>query len=374
MTTRGGFVMSENLVPVPTEPAMALSAETALTPLAPQKLDVNTPETLGVTPRYVLQYNAISRSIQNLSATAKKLVAMAMALLPPDLSSLTASFSFGDFCRALGYEKGGESYKVFNAAVDECMRNVIQIDTGKMIKGKKSWEKYIWFDYSKFNAETEMATMSFSPQLASILRDIKRVYAKIDLQDMGKLQSKYALRYLELAKSYSYLEGHDGNQDDMWYFAYAVEELRMMLSIPDDSYQQTRDFRKKVVEYPLKELNQAGIGLEVTTESIKQGRNLTGIKFNCKKVPKKVSVKGKGRKKTGANQLELPEPNPKTAAQREEKENQHLKELYPDEFAALYAAAIEATPPPFIKTDFMSKVAAEGEAIIQLRKRHGIAK
>jgi hypothetical protein len=39
----------------------------------------------------VLQHNAISRSINSLSATAKKLTAMAMALIPSDLSSLTVS-------------------------------------------------------------------------------------------------------------------------------------------------------------------------------------------------------------------------------------------------------------------------------------------
>ena len=43
---------------------------------------VNTPESLGVTPRFVLQHNAISRSAHNFSATARKLTAMAMSLLP----------------------------------------------------------------------------------------------------------------------------------------------------------------------------------------------------------------------------------------------------------------------------------------------------
>ena len=58
---KGGFKMSD-------ESATELS-------------EINTPETLGVTPRYILQHNAISRSIQNLSVNAKKLIAMAMALL-----------------------------------------------------------------------------------------------------------------------------------------------------------------------------------------------------------------------------------------------------------------------------------------------------
>ena len=101
-------------------PEQAASAALALpeVPAAPAMAHepVNTPTTLGVTPRYVLQYNAISRAAKNLSTTAHKLTAMAMSLLPPDLSSLTAAFTFGDFRKALGYGDGGEQYRIFTLA------------------------------------------------------------------------------------------------------------------------------------------------------------------------------------------------------------------------------------------------------------------
>ncbi|MDR3341563.1 MAG: hypothetical protein LBT14_02030 [Treponema sp.] len=135
--------MSESLVPIPTKLALMLSAEIALTPPEPPpKPTVNTPETLGVTPRYVLQHNAISRSIQNLSATAKKLTAMAMALIPSDLSNLTAAFTFPEFCKALDMPVGGEQYKIFKDAVNECMQCVITIETEPNAKGKKTWKKF----------------------------------------------------------------------------------------------------------------------------------------------------------------------------------------------------------------------------------------
>jgi hypothetical protein len=143
LITRGDFEMSESLVPIPTKLALMLSAEIALTPPEPPpKPTVNTPETLGVTPRYVLQHNAISRSIQNLSATAKKLTAMAMALIPSDLSNLTAAFTFPEFCKALDMPVGGEQYKIFKDAVNECMQCVITIETEPNAKGKKTWKKF----------------------------------------------------------------------------------------------------------------------------------------------------------------------------------------------------------------------------------------
>jgi hypothetical protein len=134
---------------------------------------INTPETLGVTPRYVLQHNAISRSAHSMSATAKKLTAMAMALLPHDLSSLSSSFSFTDFCKALGYGDGGNEYQIFVAAVDECLKTIISVETSVNARGRKSWEKFQWFDYAKFYAETGICTMRFSRNLAEFLREIK---------------------------------------------------------------------------------------------------------------------------------------------------------------------------------------------------------
>jgi hypothetical protein len=107
---------------------------------------------------------------------------------------------------------------------------------------------------------------------------------------------------------------------------------------------------------------------------VKDGRNLTGIRLNCKQKAHAVAVRKPGRKKPQGEKLEIPEGNPKLAKEREEKELQYLKERYPDEFAALYAVALEATPKPFSKTDFMSKVAAEGAALGSLRKKYGIVK
>jgi hypothetical protein len=335
---------------------------------------INTLETLGVTPRFVLQHHAISRSIQNLSATAKKLTAVAMAFLPPDLSSRTASFTFTYFCKSLGVAIGGESFRLFKEATTECMENVIIIETNKIVKGKRKWEQYTWFSHASFDEESGRCTMTFAEEFATILKEMKRVYAKINLQDLGKLQSKYALRYLEIAKSYESLAGKDGNKIDAWYFEREIQELRLMLGVPDNTYPQTKHFRQFVVENPVKEINKAGIGLEIATEGIKQGRNLKGIRFNCTKTPQKLPIKrGRGRPKktaTSDGQLELPDANPKTARLRGEKELEHLAELHPAEFTELYTAALAGQKRHYGQA--ISTVGARSTALIQLREKYGI--
>jgi plasmid replication initiation protein len=334
--------------------------------------EVSTPDMLGIIPHYVLQHHAVSRSAHNLSATARKLTAMAMALIPSDLSSLTAAFTFTEFCKAIGYDKGGESFKLFREAINECMGNYISIEIASPKTGKKIWENYTWFTSSRLSEETGIATMTFAPELAAVLLEMKKVYAKINLHDLGELQSKYALRFYEIAKSYESLKGKDGNRDQNWYFERDIDELRKLLGVPDEAYAETKRFRQKVIENPIEEINQAGIGIEITTESVKQGRKLTAIRFNCKQTARTVSKKGGGGKKAAARS-EIPEPSPKTADFREEKELERLMERYPKEFAELYEEELAKTT--FLPADSLMRLSSAKYTVSKkLREKYGIVK
>jgi plasmid replication initiation protein len=165
------------------------------------------------------------------------------------------------------------------------------------------------------------------------------------------------------------LKGKGGNNGSGWYFERPLPELRQIMGVPEGTYKETHLFKQYVIEKPIKEINNAGIGLEIMPETIKQGRRIVAIRFDCKQAPRTAKGKNKGRKKA----VVLSEPNLKTVAEREEKELQHLKELYPDEFAELYATELENAP-EFIKAMEFGKIAAEGSALLQLRERHGIVK
>jgi plasmid replication initiation protein len=329
----------------------------------------NSPDSLGVTPRYVLQHNAISRSAHAFSATARKIAAMAMALLPSDLSNLSVAFTYNDFCAALGCEKGGKSFNLFKAAVIECMESTIKVETPPDKKGKTSWELFHWFQYAKFNKDTGICTMVFDEKLAGFLLELKRLYSKINLRDLGSLQSRYALRIYEMAISYSSLMGKDGNEQNTWYMERTIAEMRQIFGLQAEEYKETIDFSKNVIAVPVKEINNAGIGIEIQAEKIKKGRSLTGIRFNCKNTPRTAAKKGRKKKESP---MLFPDMNPKTADLRQEKELEHLKELYPDEFATLYEEEL-AKYPPSIPEGF-KQIAAEGSALAMLKECHGIVK
>jgi len=268
----------------------------------------NTIETLGTVPRYVLQHNAISRSAQKFSAEAMKVAAMAMSLVPKDLSSRTASFTFADFCKALGIQRGGESFRVFKSAIEECMDKHIGIESVNEKTKKKTWDYYQWFSTARIEEETGVVTMTFSNELAATILELNEVYSKINLKDFGALQSKHALRLFEIGISYMSMQGKGGNARDEWYFERSIPDLRLMFGIPDKKYKMTKDFRKNVIEEPINEINEAKIGVEIKATNIKDERDkrsIGSIRFDCKEIRRpEETTKGKGRKKKNDNSQE----------------------------------------------------------------------
>jgi plasmid replication initiation protein len=332
---------------------------------------------LGVTPRYVIQHNAISRSAHNLSATAKKITAMAMALLPPDLSSLTASFSFTDFCHAIGFDKGGESFKLFLAALKESGNASISLAIVNPENGKTTWQGYHWFSFWEFSEETGMAKLVFSRELADALIELKRAYARINLKDMGGLQSKYALRIFEMAVSYMSMQGRDGNGERCWYFERSVQELREMLCISDKEYNEMREFTRRVIAGPVNEINKSGAGMTITATAIKRGRKNTGYRFDCEQTSayhSPVQKRGRPRKNPVG---ELPAAVPDGAKEtRAEKENAHLAELYPKEYAALFDEAFKKhlkNAGAYV-SETVCRTFAASDALAAMRERYGIVK
>jgi plasmid replication initiation protein len=245
------------------------------------------------------------------------------------------------------------------------------VEGAKTRKGKTPWVMFHWFQLAEFNPDTGVCTMTFDKKLADFLKELKWLYSKINLGDFGRLQSRYALRIFEMAVSYASLQGKDGNESQTWYIERTLKELRKLFGIGPNEYKENREFRRKVIEAPIREINRAGIGVEITTESIKKGRNLAGLRFDCKKAPR--TVKKKREKKNAENPPELSDLiDDKARMSREEKEMAHLKELYPDEFAELYAAEL-AKAPAFIPEGF-KRIASESSALMQLKERRGIVK
>lgn len=309
-------------------------------------------EITQITPEYAIQPNAISQSAYECGTNARKMIAMAMALLPMQPRSkedYTVSFTMTEFLTALKITDGTRQRELIRSALKECGRNLITVQDDEEAYGLMPW-------FSKVNAnwKTDTFEMAFNPDLGKLIIELKGK-ARLDLIDMGKLQSKYAIRFYELAMSYAGFAGKNGNKERCWYFEREVGELRTLFSISDSKYKQTNSFRINVIDEPIQELNAADVGFKISIEYMRKGKKLIGFRFCCQY---------ESRTEREAT------PQPETLT---EKENEKLRKKYPELWEKYYQEELRQKQ-LFPQPAGMWDITCQARAYDLLRKEKEIAK
>jgi plasmid replication initiation protein len=316
----------------------------------------------GYIPEYAIEPTLISQGMFKLSSYAQKLMTMAMAFISIEKGNYTASFKTSDFLKTIGLEvrkQGDETKKYVQAAVKECLESSISI---KMPHGE--WEGYTWFTKSKLHKVNqqdgiwEEITMEFNPALGDVIKELKRGFSQIDIPSLVKLQSKYAIRFFRLALSYSGFAGKNGNPLGQWYFEMSIEDIRIRFQIDKDTYPRTGNFRTFVIDEPIEEINAADVGLQIEVEYIRQGRYLTGARFNCRWLRKKP--------------IELAYVNIQEPAEKD-CEDEALAAKYPEEYEKYKSEYLERMTEKYAARPEMLELlehAAEGHALEKLKEMH----
>jgi len=313
-------------------------------------------------PNYSIEPNAISQGIYNMGAYAQKLIAMAMSLISIDKEQYSVKFRTADFLETMGLEvrkQGSETKTCIKAAVEECLNSHIGI---KMPNG--NWIGYSWFtkcgllDANNSDLGWDTIEMNFNPELGTAIKAFMKGFTKIDIKNIVKLQSKYAIRYIKLAVSYAGFAGKDGNFPGQWYFEETFDEIRKLFKIENKKYKKTNEFKRNIIDKPLEELNAAEVGLQIEPVYIRQSRYLIGVRFNCRwAAPKRKAAL----------------PVNQNAQAEETLQEEALIAAYPEEFAKYKADYLEEkSKHPGIHTNYpeMLEQAAEGEAIRKIKEKH----
>jgi plasmid replication initiation protein len=372
---------------------------------------------------FVLQPNHISRASYKLSVPARRLIAMAMSALDIYSDKYQVSFSIKEFEEALGITHSGHERKELLKAVRECLNSHIEIFVHRDGDPRVgTWYGFTWFSqahfempystmvhgkletmYIKHDIDTlklakyepdfpkmsDRIFMSFNRDLGEAIKAFKKAYAKLDLVDLGRMRSLYAVRYYEIAMSWSSEAGKNGNKPDQWYFEKSLVELRILFMIDENQYKLTRDFRIKVIENPLKELNEAEVGIKIAPEYMREGRKLVWVRFHCEHTVRKAEKVEEKQTIASVSEQKQSEADKKTAetvSERDKMNEEELKlveairRLYPSEFKAAYD--IERAKQSAFNEKFMrgTGVTPEQEtraacaAAVAVQERHGTGK
>jgi hypothetical protein len=130
-------------------------------------------------------------------------------------------------------------------------------------------EKEVW----------KQITLTLNPELKKYIDDLKSSYSTVTLKHIGALKSRYTIQFYFIMLAYA----RTGQKK--WTFYKSLDDLRRLLDINENSYLITGDFRKFVIDRPIKELNEANIGFKITMDYNKYRvkKRLLGVEFICER-------------------------------------------------------------------------------------------
>jgi len=132
-------------------------------------------------------------------------------------------------------------------------------------KGKRGSELHFWFP----------------EPLIPIIKEPLR-FARLRVHFLIKLSGKYAVTLYEI------LEGFANRRDGEC--RVTIDELRQWLKVPANTYEDWRDFRKRVLKPAVDQINAdpLGAGFTIDYEPVRKGRKIGEIVFRLTKTPQRI--------------------------------------------------------------------------------------
>ena len=121
----------------------------------------------------------------------------------------------------------------------------------------------------------------FPPLLIPILKEPSR-FARLRVHFLIKLKGKYAVTLYEILEAY--VNRRDGQ------CRVSIDELRTWLKVPDGTYPTWKNFRLRVLDPAIQQINDdpLGAGFSVEYEPVRKGRFYDEIIFHLKKTDKRI--------------------------------------------------------------------------------------
>lgn len=290
---------------------------------------------------YVLQSHQISRAAYTMPLMQRRLLHLVMAQVQIHDDSLgVVEMKVGDIMRALRFGDQGNRYEDVRLAAKALVEQVLDVDT------PEGWQIYPWVTLASYIKSRDVVQFHLAEELLPYIRDVQNLYQTIAISDMTALQGKHSFRIFELVMANRGFAGRGGNKPGEWYVDLEFATLRTLLKIRPEEYKVVGNFRARVIDGPVREINEAGIGLRIECDydTLRRGRQLLGVRLNCKLLKRR-------------------DPRPVTPATKEEDEEEQLVAKYPKRYEEMLAEAKRQRPLPGLKlspeTEALRRLAEE---------------
>ena len=241
--------------------------------------------------RKVVEHNSLITSIAKMDKTPLKMFELAVSCInteepPKDNTVYLSKADLFAFFKVSDNDKHSRFKQAVRAMQKEAYFEIKE-EAGKGFKFKSIVPiPYVeWTDYH------DEVLIRFSPEIMPYLINLKKNFTQHALSEISELNSKYSIiLYRWLSMNYNQYEHYSakGGRRAKQVESYrnpsiSVKELRIMTDTVNE-YQRFTNFTKKILDIPLKEIND-NTTFKVSYEKVKKGRSIDSIVFHITKKP-----------------------------------------------------------------------------------------
>lgn len=222
---------------------------------------------MSLKKQIVKKSNALINASYTITLAEQRLILLAIARAKGDLANVEDLTVYaGDYAEQWGVSLP-TAYEALQHAATQLFerRFTFQQETAKGLKTTVSR----WVSHVAYLEGESTVELAFAPHVRPLLCDLKEKFTHYALEQIADLNSVHAVRLYELLISWR----STGKTPVM-----EVAELRQRLGIEEKEYPRMTDFKRRVLDYAINQINEH-TDITASYEQHKRGRRIVGFEF-----------------------------------------------------------------------------------------------
>ncbi|MBS7815696.1 replication initiation protein RepM [Wohlfahrtiimonas chitiniclastica] len=220
----------------------------------------------------ITQDNALINASYTLDLVEKRLILLAIAKGRLSGKGITAHNALeihaNDYAESFGVERQA-SYMALKSASESLFERYFTYESLSP-KGNLEVHKSRWTADISYVQNESMVKIVFSPSVVPLITDLEKKFTSYFLDDISKLTSVYAVRLYELIIAWRSTHKTP---------IFKIEDIRMQLGVLENQYIAMCDFKKRVLDVAIKQINELS-NIQIEVKQHKKGRSIVGFSFD----------------------------------------------------------------------------------------------
>ena len=223
----------------------------------------------------VVKDNALINASYNLELTEQRLIMLAIINARESGQGITADSKLeihaSDYAKLFNVSADA-SYKALREAVNNLFNRQFSYTAEYKKTGKVGIVRSRWVSRIFYVDDLALLEITFAPDVVPLITRLEEHFTKYEAKQVAHLTSKYATRLYELLIAWREV----GKVPQI-----EIGEFRNRLGLLDDEYTAMHNFKKRVLEPSIQQINEH-TDINVTYEQHKKGRLISGFSFRLK--------------------------------------------------------------------------------------------